>query len=140
MTWVIWILGGLVVAGLAWVYREQVGDFLYDRTWKFWTSAGVAVVVLIAGWFFFVRTPPPSEGKLTYKYIDPESTYVIMQCLSYGKYGCTGYYPQTIHDDTDYVFTYQNCEDGPCRTGQSEVKPETYENFNIGDWFVARSA
>ena len=77
-----------------------------------------------------------TAGEVRDKYIDPESTYFIWQCMSYDSKGyCTWNMMVPHTDDEDHVVTIVNCQDyDECRTAQFEVDPDTYNSLDVGDW------
>lgn len=68
------------------------------------------------------------HGMIIGKQYNPQSTYVIMSCILYTKYGCSGYIPIPITDPQSWQL---NMKDGD-KTGSTEVDQQTYDRVKVG--------
>lgn len=77
----------------------------------------------------------PQAGVVVRKEHHPARTYTWMmpQCVTYGKYGCTMhiYIPHVVHDDEDWVIKVE--VDG--KLGTVTTTKRAYDSVDIGGWF-----
>lgn len=95
------------------------------RTTKRWSLT----LFLVAAVSFLLTACGITSGEIIDKHYEAPYSYTTMQCIVYGKYGCTGYMPITHHVDEKWVFTLENKEGD---TGDLAVSKQDYDNVPIG--------
>lgn len=70
-----------------------------------------------------------SSGYITKKVYEPPYSYTTMQCVVFGKYGCTSYMPITHTNPEHWRLDLKNRD----KTGWVFVSKETFDSVKVGD-------
>ncbi len=96
-------------------------------------AIGVLALVLA-----LVGCSPLQSGIITAKNHKDAYTYIYYQCYVWSKYGCTLWMPVTGYVPERWWFDLQD-EHEPETTGWVDVTHETFDKYEVGDYYQGES-
>lgn len=98
------------------------------------------LLALLAVGLFLAGCSSISEGYITEKNHQDAYTTTTLICASYGKYGCTSWIPSVVHHPESWWFslvenTGASIDQKDPKTGWVYVGPQTFEEYEVGDYY-----
>lgn len=91
-----------------------------------------ALIAIVALALVTACGPSLSAGKVVQRSYDDPDDWTSLQCISYGKYGCTAWMPANHHDGPHWYLTLEGIPEDGDETIQDNIEvSETYWNTCI---------